>query len=701
MSLSFSDPIADPILVFFTLLAVVLLAPLLFQRIRLPGLIGLIVVGVAIGPNGLNLIEVEGTITLLGSVGLLYIMFLAGLEIDLHQFARQKDRSLVFGAITFAIPQVAGTAFFLALGFDWAAAILIASMFASHTLVAYPVVARLGITRNNAVVTTVGGTILTDTAALLVLAVVAHSAEGILDTAFWILLAVFLTLYVTAVVTLLPRIGRWFFRRVENQTAEFLFVLTAAFGCAYLAELAGVEPIVGAFLAGLVLNRLVPESSPLMNRTQFVGNALFIPFFLLYIGMLVDLEVLFESTRAWGVMGAMVAMTVVTKFIASKLTQRIYRYSTAEGWVIFGLSTCQAAATLAATLVGYDLGIIGEEVLNGVILMILVTCILGPYFVERFGRRVAIEERDRPYDPSEAPQRILGPLANPDTADALMSMAYMVRTPDTSDPVFPLTVASAGNDVPAQVAASEKLLAHTVEHAAAADVPVAPLTRVDVNVANGIARAIVERRGTTVVIGWDGDAPRRPRIFGGIIDQLLEQTMQEVLVCKLEHPPNTHRRIVVVVPAFAEREFGFADLAQGIKRMASEMGDPIVLAGDRARINQLQKQFTAIRPEVPLRAHPIPDAASTLDVLDELLNPNDLLVLVSARHGTVSWRPGLDRLPRTVATRYAENSLVVAYPTVTEQPARHIVGASATDTAPPESMTANEEALVAAAEPDR
>lgn len=659
-------PFEDPVLIFSTLLAVALFAPLLFQRIRLPGIIGLIVTGVAIGPNGIGVLDLTDTITLLGSVGLLYIMFLAGLEIDLHRFARQKNRSIVFGAITFAVPQLTGMAVFIALGFDWPAAILIASMFASHTLVAYPVINRLGITRNDAVATTVGGTILTDTAALLVLAVVARSTEGELTASFWMQLALYLSIYTVAVVTLLPRVGRWFFRRVEDQTAEFLFVLAAAFGCAYLARVAGIEPIVGAFLAGLVLNRLVPESSPLMNRTQFVGNALFIPFFLLYIGMLVDLQVLFGSAWAWIVMAAMLLTNIITKYIASNVTRRIYNYTREEGWIIFGLSTTEAAATLAATLVGYELGIIGDEVLNGVIMMILVTCLMGPSIVEHFGRKVAVRDRTREYDPQSAPQRIVVPLANPRTAESLLDVALMIRDNAAREPVYPLTVVPSGGDVIAAVARSEATLAHAVEYAAAAGVPVTPLTRVDPNVANGISRAIIENRATTVVAGWDGRTSLRPRIFGGTLDQLLHQIGQEVLVCRLTRPLNTNRRFLVVMPRHAEREIGFEGLIRTLKQLAHEAGASMHFMVEAEDIGDVDKHLKTIQPEVPLQSQRVDGAPQAIELIESTLSDSDGVVIISSRDHTVSWRPGLDRVPRLIAQRLPDSNLMVAYPSVTD-----------------------------------
>ena len=287
-------PFRDPILIFSSVLLIILIAPAVLKQVRVPGIVGLILAGVLVGPNGLHLLERDASIVLFGTVGLLYIMFLAGLEIDLHDFQRYKNRSLVFGALTFSIPQTIGMLtgrYFL--GFSWPSAILLASMFASHTLLAYPIVSRLGIARNEAVSVTVGGTIITDTAALLVLSVIAGSARGELSGAFWLQLSISFALFVFAVLWLFPRVGTWFFKNSgSDSSSQYIFVLAFVFAAAFLAQMAGVEPIIGAFLAGIALNSLIPQQSHLMNRVHFVGNTLFSPFFLLSVGMLVDLRVL-------------------------------------------------------------------------------------------------------------------------------------------------------------------------------------------------------------------------------------------------------------------------------------------------------------------------------------------------------------------------------------------------------------------------
>jgi Kef-type K+ transport system membrane component KefB/mannitol/fructose-specific phosphotransferase system IIA component (Ntr-type)/nucleotide-binding universal stress UspA family protein len=659
-------PITDPVLIVAIAGAIFLLAPLLMQRFGVPGLIGIILSGTIVGPNGLNILARDQTIVLLGTVGLLYLMFMAGTEIDLHGFKRYRNRSLIFGSLTFLIPQISGTAIFLMLGFSWPAAILIASMFASHTLVSYPIAMRFGIAKNQAVTTAVGGTIITDTAALLVLAVVAASTRGALDASFWIQLVVFLAIYVVLVWFGLPRLGRWFFRREKTGgISEYLFIFTALFAGAYMAEVAGVEAIVGAFLVGLALNRLIPEQSLLNNRIHFIGESIFIPFFLLSVGMLVDVRVLAADVRAWEVMLAMTITVILSKWIAAKAAERIFGYSREEGWTIFGLSVPQAAATLAATLIGVEVGLFDDAVLNGAVMMILVTCLLGPWVTERYGREVALQEEQRPYDPSEAPQRILVPMAKPATAEDLMNLALLIREPDSPEAVYPMTVVPADADRSSEfVATAEKMLSHAVTHAAGAGVPVVPLTRVDHNFANGIARGIAENRASTVIIGWDGSRSARRGIFGSVLDQLLEQTRQQVLVTKVGHPLNTTERIIVLVPQGADHVPGFLGSLRTIKQMANRLGARIHGYSVRAPARIYQAHFDSVKPEAPTTVERASGWGDAVQLLAEDLQRDDLVVVLSSRRGTIAWDPALERLPAKLADLVPE-SFIMMYPSET------------------------------------
>ncbi|WP_454436474.1 cation:proton antiporter domain-containing protein [Thauera mechernichensis] len=432
-------PITDPVLVFALVALLILLAPIVMGRWRLPGTIGLLLAGAILGPNALGVLARDQSFVLFGTVGLLYIMFSAALEIDLVVLKRYRMHSLVFGLLTFAIPQGVGTLVgYYVLGFSLPAAILLASLFASHTLLAYPVTRQLGIAHNQAVTTAIGGTIITDTLALLVLAVIAASTRGDTGDYFWHTLVGSLVLYGVIVLFGLPKLARWFFRNVgRNGVSEFVFVLSTVFGCAGMAHLAGSEPIVGAFLAGLALNRLIPHNSALMNRIQFTGEAIFIPFFLLSVGMLLDVSVLVADVRSLSIMLAMLTSVLVTKWLAAAATRVLLGYSREQAGLVFGLSVAQAAATLAATIVGYDLGLFDDAVVNGAIMMMLVTCIVAPLQVDHHGRKIARQSASNDNAVIGSKQRILVSLSSRAPHKALLDLAMMLREPDQQQPIFP------------------------------------------------------------------------------------------------------------------------------------------------------------------------------------------------------------------------------------------------------------------------
>ncbi len=672
-----SLPITDPVLIFALAMGIFLLAPVLFERMRIPGLIGLIFFGAVVGPNVLNLLARDFTFELLGQVGLLYLVFLAGLELDLNRFNEYRQRSIIFGVLSFGIPMGLAVAVMPLLGFTWSASILVGAIIGSHTLLAYPVVSRLGIVKNPAMITVIGGTLVTDTLALTVLAIVAGSLTGELDALFWARLFGVLAVYVVIVMVAVPKLGRWFFRNVPSQApAEFIFLMVVLFAVAWAAKLAGAEPIIGAFLAGLTLNRLIPLNSPLMTRVRFVGNALFIPFFLLSVGMLVDPRVLVESTEVWVIAGALVVLVHLGKFAGAWASKMLFGYNREEGLAMFGLSSPQAAATLAVTFVGLEIGLFGEAVVNAVIIMIVVTVFVGPSIVERFGRELALQEERRPYDPSEAPRRILIPISNPATADALMDISFLLRGKDSEEPLYPLMVVRGTEEgSEAQVAEAEKMLSHAVLYASGADVPVSPLTRVDQNIATGVTRAMAETRTSIVVVGWDGrTSGSRTAVFGTVLDQLLEQSRQTVIVAKMGHPLNTTRRIVLVVPPASDRHPGFPAAASLMKRLASEVDaklEAIVVGEDPARYRDT---LVALRPEHPTEVGGVEGWGPLLWELRTRLDPEDLVVVLSARQGTLGWTRELEKLPGQLSSLVPESFLIV-YPSEVEASATGVEGA--------------------------
>ncbi len=661
-------PFDDPILIFGLAMVIFLVAPLVLKRYRLPGIVGIILVGAAIGPNGVYLLDRDATIQLLGEVGLVYLMFVAGLEINLNQFVEYKDRSVVFGLLSFLIPQAAGTVVGIyLLDLTVAAASLFAAIFASHTLLAYPVVNRLGIATNEAVTATIGGTILTDTLALLVLAVVIASTEGALDAAFWLQLGVGLTAFFVGVWLLVPRLGRWFFRRhTEESYFEFLFVMAVLFLCAFLAELVGVEHIVGAFLAGLALNRLVPETGPLMNRIEFVGNALFIPFFLLSVGMLVDARVLVAGTDTLVIAGSLIVMVFVTKYAAAWATGRLYGYDRDEVRSMFGLSVGQAAAALAIVQIGFDAGVpgFGLEMINAVVLMILVVALVSPAVVERSGDVLARRREQQPYDPTETPQRILVPVSkNSRYAESLLDLAFSIRDSRAEESVHTVSVVrpEGGTRTESQVAEAERRFADLEEYAAGAEVTIEGHTRINHNVASGIVRSALENRITTLVIGWDGAPSRSQRVFGHTIDQVLRRTTQLTLVGRVRDPLNATHRVVLVVPPEIERNDGFPEALHTVALLAERTGASIRALTVEDEPPTPDEPFSTVNLDVSATVEAVADWTALRSRLREEARADDLVVCVSSRRNDPGWHPELRTLPKTIST-LTEGNFVIMYP---------------------------------------
>ncbi|MEX0686096.1 MAG: cation:proton antiporter [Balneolales bacterium] len=659
----FSLPISDPVLIFALVMFIILVTPLIFDKIRIPSIVGLILAGTIVGPSVMGLLIRDDTIILLGTVGLLYLMFMAGLSIDLNKFEKLRSRSLVFGLLSFFIPQIASIIVgFYFLNFSLPTTFLVGSIVGSHTLLAYPIASRLGITKNSAATTTIGGTIITDALSLTVLAIVVAAAVGDINTQFWITFVGSVSVYMVLVFVGLPWLGRWYFKRATNQTnTEYVFLIAVLFITAYLAQIAGLAAIIGAFLAGLAMNKLVPESSTLMNRVMFVGNALFIPFFLISVGMIVDVSVLGSSDVLIYSL-TFTLLVVVGKTLGAKATQWIYNYNSAEGWVMSGLSIPQAAATLAVTLIGFDLGYLNEAMVNGVVVLILITSVIGPWLVETYGRKVALLEEKKPYNPSEAPQRILIPLANPATSEALMDLSMMVRYPDSDQPIFPLIVARDTIDVEAQVAAGEKILSHAVVHASAANIPVIPVTRVDMNIASGIVRAIKEMRISSVIIGWNGQSSTRRSIFGSVLDQLLDQTDEMTLVCKLEQPLNTTERVILAVPPLSDREPGFNGALNLIKTLVNQLGAELKVISTDVNDDIIEEFLSKKDPEIKAEFEILDDWSKIVKKSQFTLDENDLVILLSARKGSISWQPNLERLPKLIVYDYPSVNILTVYP---------------------------------------
>lgn len=657
-------PLKEPVLIFGLAVLIFLLFPILMGKLKVPAIIGPIIAGIIIGPNGLEILARDSTIELLGTVGLLFIMFIAGLELDLDGFKRYRNRSILFGLLTFSIPLILGVILGLWLNLSILSAILFGTIFSSHTPLGYPAISRLGIAKNKAVTTVIGGTLLTDSLAMLFLAVITGAAEGHLTLGFWMYLIIATTLFAVIVLLITPYLTKWFFKRSNNEgTIEFNFVLAILFVAGAISLFVGLEPIIGAFLAGLALNRYIYDHGPLMNRIRFTANALFIPFFLLSVGMLMDLRVLVTSSDAILLTLLIPIVAIGSKLFASWTTGKVYGYSTAERKVMFGLSTSHAAATLAITLVGYRLGLFDQQIINAVIIIILVTCIMGPYFCEKYGRKLAIAREESVMDET-LPERILIPMVNPDTMESLLDLGFVVKkAKKTEEPLYPLSVVQKDlKQANNEVAQAERMLEHSVMYASGADVAVKLLTRVDYNIGRGIERAATEERITTIIVGWDGKSEGGRKIFGRVIDNFLEHTYQRSLITNIKQPLNTIERVILLLPNNIVHKPGFGDSISIMKSIASQLSAAMKGLVIRDDLDMYEKTSQQLHPNVKIEFESI-DSWNTF-YKNHLNNvkSTDLVMVVSARRGTVAWHPELEALPKKISSMNIEN-FIVFYPT--------------------------------------
>lgn len=677
---SFQVPLESPILVFSLILMIILLSPILLGRLNIPGIIGLIIAGIMIGPKGFHIIENNSAIELFSTIGLLYIMFIAGLELDLKEFKANRNRSISFGILTFMIPLSIGYPichYFL--GYDVNASLLTSSMFATHTLVAYPIVSKLGISKNQAVAVTVGGTILTDTAVLILLAVIVGNAEGNLSQDFWIKLGISLTIFSLIMFFIIPRIARWFFEKLKHEKhSHYIFVLSVVFFAAFLAEVAGVEAIIGAFMAGLALNKLIPHNSSLMNRIEFLGNAFFIPFFLISVGMLVDVRVIFSGTGAWIVAGTLTIVALFSKWLAAWFTQIIFKFSGAQRQVIFGLSSAHAAATLAVILVGYnvilgydELGdpirLLDDNILNGTIILILVTSIVATFATENAAKKIVIEAENDVEGLAKSSgaksEHILVPIDNYEKINRLMELAFYIKDQKSPNPISMLTVVSNNEDSNANLAEAKTKLDEFADKNKESKTKVNVLTTIDHHAATGIARVSREIMTDLILLGWPSQSSGfidRLIGIGEKVDNIVNQTGKTSFVCKIQKPITQHTKIVVTVPPLAEREVGFATWLNKILTLAERLDIPIEFYGNKDTVAIAEKLFSKLKsPVITLKEY---DSLNNITSIVRDISENDLLIFVSAKRGGTSYTRVLENMPSRIIKLFPTNSLIVIFP---------------------------------------
>lgn len=666
-----SLPIEDPVLKFLVVLVIILAAPILLNKIKVPHLLGLIIAGAIIGPNGLNILARDSSIVVTGTTGLLYIMFLAGLEIDMGDFKRNKWKSLTFGLYTFTIPLVIGYigAYYL-LGFSPLTSILFASLFSSHTLISYPLVSKMGVAKNPAVNITVGGTMITDILALLVLAISVGMAQGDVGTEFWIRLSISILLFGLTVLLLFPIIGRWFFKKVNDKISQYIFVLVMIYLAAMLAELAGVEAIIGAFLAGLALNRLIPHTSSLMNRVEFVGNAIFIPFFLISVGMLIDFSVFFKSLETIKVAALMTIAAIGTKYLAAVATQKTFKLSKEEGGLIFGLSSASAAATLAAVLVGYNIIIseneagepvrlLNEHVLNGSILMILVSCTVSSFVSMANAKKIAETDHEETVAGNSLEEEsVLLAVNHSETVEKMVNLSLIIKAKTNTDRIFALNVINEEKQE-SSVKNAEKILHNAVHIASAADVSLSPLTRYDNDVINGINNVIKEKKVTDLIIGLESSKGFSPSFVYNLYNGYLQNESANVLVYHAVQPISTIKRHLVVLPPKSHKEPGFFYALLRIWNIARNSGAVLSFFAEKSTIDILQNILKKINIEADFTPinnwHEMERAAKSL-------NDDEGLILMMAKRDMASYMPQMRVIPDMLNSKFADKNYLLVFP---------------------------------------
>lgn len=665
--LSFRDffahylPVKNPVLILALTLLIILFAPLILKRFRIPGIIGLIIAGVIIGPNTLHIIEKSTSFELFSKTGLLYIMFLAGLEIDMQEYKQNRSKSLVFGAFTFFIPIIIGYLVCIyVFKFPLWSALLLASMFSTHTLLSYPIVSNMGIVKNRAVQISFGGTIITDSAVLILLGVITNVVGGEINSLFWIRLIVSLGLLVFSVLYVLPKVSRWFFRNIEGQgSSQYIYVLAVVFISGFFSELAGVEPIIGAFLAGLALNRVIPHNSVLMNRVIFIGNTIFIPFFLISAGMLVDLSLFLNGTDALIFAGILSGVALITKWLAAHATGVIYGYTKHERSVIFGLSASHAAATLAVIKVGYDMGLFDQNVINGTIILILITCMVSSFVTERAARKIAVSEKESTKKIIDRTERILIPVSNPENIARLIDLALIIKDNKSSEPIYPLSIVEENADADEKINVVKKVIDGVVDHIASVDKKVQVLKKVDLSIVDGIARTAKAYSISDILISYKAQQGSGNLIFGSIADNLLVKTKQSVIISKVIQPLNSYKRVIVLLSPNAELEPGFNLIAKKINAILKQVGNEAIVYGLHKTIHSYTTLIGDKKREF-YNYLTVKEFESN-DIIENV-KEDDLYLFLSSRKQTVSYDYQIDNLPKVLSKNNEFTSFVVFYP---------------------------------------
>ena len=669
LNLSQYFPITDPTLIFFVVLLMILLSPIIMGRLRIPHIIGMVLAGVLVGKYGLNILGRDASFELFGRVGLYYIMFLAGLEMDMEGLKKNRNRVMIFGMLTFLVPFA--MTYFMGvslLGYIPLASLLLAAIMASNTLIAYPIVGRYGLTRHTSSTLSVGSSMMALFMALIVMASIVNSFHGNGGILFWLLFILKFVAYCVGLIMVIPRVTRWFLRRYSDAVMQFIFILAIVFLSAALSDAVGLEGIFGAFMSGLILNRFVPKVSPLMNRIEFTGNALFIPYFLIGVGMLINVRLLFAGSKILWVVFCIVFFGTLGKAVAAYLAARIFRMSWLAGHMMFGLTSAHAAGAIAMVMVGRRLEVapgqylFGDEVLNGIVIMILFTCVISTVITERAAQRLRLQEKeDQNMMKNLDDEKILIPVKYPEYSDNLVTMATLMRNPRLKRELVALNVVYDDVNMRHNQAEGQRLLDHLCHLASASDVPMVTQVRVAANIANGIKHAFKEFQASEILMGLHFHKEINRSFWGEFTRSLYNGLSRQIIVTRILQPLNTIRRIQVAIPSRAEFEPGFYRWLERLARMAGNLECRIAFHGRNETlqlVNEfIRNRFPSVRAEYEEMAH-----WKDLPTLGSQVREDHLFVIVTARKGTISYKTAMERLPEELNKFIKGKTIMIIFP---------------------------------------
>ena len=662
-------PITDPTLIFFVVLCIILLAPIIMGKLRIPHIVGMVLAGMLIGKYGMNILERDSSFELFGEVGLYYIMFLAGLEIDMNGLKNNSWKVAGFGLLTFAVPFVL---VFLSclymLHYSAVASLLLGSVLGSNTLIAYPIVCKYGLQKHGSVTLCVGASMISVTFALVVLAAIVGTYNHGAGLGFWLLFILKFAVYIAAAIYCIPRITRWFLRRYSDAVMQYIFIMGILFLSAAITDMLGMEGVFGAFFAGLMLNRYIPHVSPLMNRLEFIGNALFIPYFLIGVGMLINMRVLFEGWSTAFITFCLVFFGTAGKALAAYITSYYHRLPRVHGDMMFGLTAAHAAGSIAIVMVGIKLKVsegtylLNDDMLNGVVMMILFTCIIGSMVTEKASRDIVLNDMPASADDNKGDdEKILIPVKYPETAETLVSLAILMRNPKLNRGLVGLNVVYDDNNRLQGQERGKALLEKLANMAIAADVRMLTQVRIATNIANGIKHAFKEFNASEIIMGLHNHKNVSKRFWGEFIQSLFNGLNRQIIIVQCNQPLSTIRRIQVAVPSRAEFEPGFCRWMERVARMAGNLDCKIEFHGQQGSLSlirdYIQSRYPNLRAEYTLMAHWI-----ELPALSASIRDDHMFVVITARKGTVSYKAALEQLPEELTRHFSGKSLMIIYP---------------------------------------